>query len=466
MEVIMKFLKIRGLILFMVLSYSVNAQEILNLSLNKSVDLALQNNPSLKMAEKEASMARAGIWEAYSNILPQLDLSANFQHAWEIQTSKIPNFLKPMLGPLSGVIPELSDMPDYVEIAFGLENTFVYGGTVTQPLFLGGAGIAGIQAAGAGRRAAVMNLEEQRQDLIYQTSKAFYVCLLAKKVLEVQEEALSQTKANLDIVSKKYEVGSASGFDKMRAEVEVANLMPEVIAAKNNYQSTLTQLKTVLGLERDTIIKIEGQLTYEEDEFGNMSLADIQALALQNRPLVNAFDAQKYIVRKGVTLARSAFMPKLFFQTDLSYMDMRNDYKFQQANFSKGFTSSVSLQIPLFHGFRSAAQYQKARLDYKKMLDSEKQLHDGVAAEAEVIVNKYQEAKQKYQSSVRTVDLANEALRLANLMYEEGANTQLDVLNSQLALTRAKLIYINSLYEYQVSRYHLRKSTGRLTGVL
>ena len=277
---------------------------------------------------------------------------------------------------------------------------------------------------------------------------------------------MAQAQANLDNVIKKYKVGMASGFDKMRAEVEVANLQPELIAAKNNYQLALTQLRATLGLNRDAVIEVEGEFQYAEDDFGNLPLEDIQNIALKDRPVVRALSEQKYMTKKGVTLARSSFLPKLFFQTDYSYMAMRNDYKFQQDDFSKGFTSAVSLQIPLFHGFRSSAQYQKAKLDYKKMLDTEKQVYDGIAAETEVAYNKFQEARQKYLSAKQTVNLAEEALRLANMMYEEGVNTQLDVLNSQLALTRAKLSYVNSLYEYQTSRYQLRKVTGSLKGIL
>jgi len=431
------------------------SQEKMVLDLERSVSLALQNNPNLKMAEKDVSKAQAGVWEAVSNILPQLDASANFQHAWELQKQKIPNFLQPVLGG-----------PDYLEFAFGLKNTLVYGATVTQPLFLGGAGLAGIQLSMAARDAAEENLEDQRQNLIYQTANAFYMCLLAKELVSVQEEALAQAQANFDNVIKKYNVGMASGFDKMRAEVEVANLKPDVITAQNNYQLALTQLKAILGLKRDTFIDVQGEFQYAEDEFGNLTLEDIQKIALQDRPVIRALSEQKYMTQKGIVLARSNFMPKLFFQTDYSFMDMRDNYKFRHVEAYKGFTSTVSLQIPLFHGFRSGAQYQKARLDYKKMLDTEKQVYDGIAAETEVSYNKFQEAKQKYLSAKQTVDLATEALRLANMMYQEGVNTQLDVLSSQLALTRSKLSYVNSLYEYQTSRYQLRKVTGKLKGVL
>ncbi len=437
------------------------------LTLEGSVELALKNNPELKMAEKELSKAQAGVWEAYSNIMPQVNGSAALQHAWDIQTNTMPNFLKMMLPPTVGeIFPDFANMPDYVQISFGMENTFTYGATLTQPLFLGGAGISGIQIANAVQRSAVQNLKSKKQNLIYQTANAFYACLVTSEIVNVQEEALAQTEANLDVVTKKYNVGSASGFDKMRAEVEVANLKPQVISARNNFKSALTGLRTVLGLPRDEQIKVEGAFVYTDDDFCKMTLQEIQEMAMRLRPELMVLQDQEYITKKSVNIARSNFMPKVFFQTDYSFLDMRNDFKLAQNNFSKGFTSAVSLQIPLFTGFKNSKQYQKARLDHKIMLDTEKQVTDGIMAEVEVSYNKYNEASEKFQAADQSVGLATEALRLANMMYQEGTNTQLDVLNSQLALRQARLNYVTSIYEYQMARYQLRKAAGILENVL
>ncbi|NIR67250.1 MAG: TolC family protein [Aliifodinibius sp.] len=105
-------------------------------------------------------------------------------------------------------------------------------------------------------------------------------------------------------------------------------------------------------------------------------------------------------------------------------------------------------------------------MTHKIIIDTEKQLKDAIIAEVEDAYNKLNEAKQKFRSAQNTVELAKEALRLANLMYDEGANTQLDVLNSRLALTQAQMSYANSLFEYQVARYQLRKVTGQLKNVI
>ena len=66
-------------------------------------------------------------------------------------------------------------------------------------------------------------------------------------------------------------------------------------------------------------------------------------------------------MERGITIARSNFLPKLYFSTDYSFMAMRNDLNISQNDFSKGLTSALSLQIPLFSGFRSTRQYQAAQ---------------------------------------------------------------------------------------------------------
>jgi len=456
--------------ILLIITSSAMAKEKLVLTLDKSVDIAFEKNPEIQMAEKQVAKSRASVWEAYSTILPQLNVSASYQHSWDIQSNTIPNFVKLMMPPeIGSIIPAFANMPDYVEIAFGLQNAYRYGATLTQPLYLGGAGVAGIKISRAAQRASEENLEAKKQNLIYQTANAFYACLLTQQVIKVQEEAFAQAEANLSVVTKKYNVGTASGFDKMRAQVEIANLKPQVISAHNNYKSALTGLRVVLGLDKNTDIEVKGSFAYTQDEFGSKTLRELQDMAIANRPEVKALEEQKYITQKSVTIARSAFLPKLFFQTDYSYLAMKQNEpisKLAQSDFSKGFTSAISLSIPIFTGFKNAKHYQKAKLDQKIMLDTSRQLSNGIFAQVEVAYNKYEEAKEKYVAANKSVDLAREALRLANMMYDEGANTQLDVLNSQLALRQARLNYVSSLYEYQMARYQLRKVTGNLKGVL
>ena len=457
--------KISMLLMGIILVFTgiLSAQDKVVLTLEGSMELAFKNNPSYQIALKEVKKAKASATEAYSSIMPQLNASAAYQHSWEVQTSTIPNFLKVMFPPN---FPGVDQMPDFVSLSFGLENTITLGANLTQPLFLGGAGIAGIKMAGAASRATERNLEKVKQDLLYETASSFYGCLVAKEVVTVQQEALQQSQENLDMVQKKYDAGAASKFDLMRAEVNVANTKPGAISARNQFKMALTRLKMVLALPMETEIEVDGELLYENDDFTNMSIPDYQLMALKARPEIQALQEQKAISRQGITLARSNFMPKLFFATDYSYLGMTNEWSITDPEYSRGFTSAISFQLPLFTGLKNNKQYQKSKIDYRMMLDTEKQVSDGVSAEVEAIYNTFTEAQEKYEAANENVELAAETFRLATMMYEEGSNTQLDVFTAQLGLTSARMNYLSSLYEYQLARYALRKATGNLTEII
>ncbi|HSQ74596.1 MAG TPA: TolC family protein [Bacteroidota bacterium] len=464
----MRFARMRAFVALLLVApfTDILGQDTLRLTLDQSVSLALERSPELAVARNEYEKAGAGVWQAWSTVLPRLDGYASLQHSWEIQTSRIPNFLKPMLGPLGTMIPGVSEMPDYVDIAFGLENTLRYGATVTQPLFLGGAGMAGIRMANASERAAEHALELRRQTLVLDAATAFYAVLLAQELARVQENALAQAQANLETVTKKFDVGMASPFDKMRAQVDVATIEPDVIAARNALQSSLSTLRIVLGLEPSTRIDVQGEFLYAPEEYALQPLSELQAMALARRRESKIMEERKAIADNSITIARSGHWPTLIFQTDLSYLGMRDDYRFSGPDLSKGITSSLTLQLPIFAGFKTMKESEKAELEYKSVLEDDRRLVNGICAEVEVTLNGVHEADQKYRSALQTVKLGTEALRLANVMYREGANTQLDVLNSQLALTRAQVNYANTMFEYQVARYRLRKAIGHLNGVL
>jgi outer membrane protein len=189
-------------------------------------------------------------------------------------------------------------------------------------------------------------------------------------------------------------------------------------------------------------------------------------MALEHRHEKKVMEEQKTIADNAITVAHGAYWPTLTFQTDLSYLAMREDLRFARPDISKGVTSSLTLQLPIFVGFRTMKESEKAELEYRSVLEAERRLVNGINAEVEIALNGLREAEEKHRSALQTAELGTEALRLATVMYNEGANTQLDVLNSQLALTRAQVNHVNAMFEYQIARYRLRKAIGCLDGVL
>ncbi|NQU27752.1 MAG: TolC family protein, partial [Candidatus Marinimicrobia bacterium] len=139
----MKFLKILlMLITGFWLAVPVSAQ-VLELTLAKARELALVNNPQIKLANEAVKKSDARVIEARAGLLPTFSAFSSYQRAWDLQTTVIPNFLKPMFDPLNlalynaGYLPEYQEADEYIEMAFGLESTLTYGVNIQQPLFVG-----------------------------------------------------------------------------------------------------------------------------------------------------------------------------------------------------------------------------------------------------------------------------------------------------------------------------------------
>jgi outer membrane protein TolC len=148
--------------------------------------------------------------------------------------------------------------------------------------------------------------------------------------------------------------------------------------------------------------------------------------------------------------------------TAYQYQGQRDDFKFVSDDFFKSFNSSISINIPLFSGFKNSAKLQQAKIALKESRHQEESLENGIILEVKSAYFTMKEAEEKVETQIKTIEQAREALRLANLMYAEGASTQLDVLNANLALNQAKLNYQQSLFEYNVALANLKKSINQL----
>jgi len=459
--------------------------ETLVLDLETAREIALKNNPTIKIAEKGVKRAQAQITEARGGMLPSLNAFSSLDHAWDLQKNKIPNFLKPSLAPTNleignalvalgdqfdnqelidrgnGMIESVNMMPDYMEMAFGLENTLAYGVQLEQPLFMGGALWNGYQISKISRDIAEKQLESVRQDLINNVNQAYYYALFAKSAKEVSEEAFQSAMENLDQVQKFFDSGKASRLDLLRAEVQVANLRPSVISAENSLEMAFSRLNVILGFDEEESIVLADKLEYKPSEFQGMTLKELLNIAAANRPELQILDHQEKIANKQVSMSQGAYLPMLTLGSSYQYMGMRNDLDFTDDDFNKSFNTTLTLSLPLFNGFKRNSKVQQAKIQKNEMVFQKNSAQDGIRLEVEQSYFDLKEAEQKVETQQKTIEQAKEALRLATLMYKEGAATQLDVLNSNLSLKTARMNYQQSLLEFNNAISKLKKAINK-----
>ena len=419
--------------------------DTLVLTLDQSQSLALEKNPQLQSAEKDIHKSEAQITQARGNLLPSLNAFTNYSH----------NFELPIFVIDFGGVKQSFRAGSVENVTSGLQ--------VQQPVFMGGRIYNGYKIAETSAEITKNQATITKQQTLLQVRQAFYNTLFTKELISVAEEALKNAQHNLDQVQKRKDVGSASGFDVLRAKVQVANTQPQVIAAEHRHDQSLTTLRTVIGLEKDTPIKVQGELKYKSSKFEGMTLQDLQQAAFSNRLELQNVHLQRDIMQRNVSIARAKYLPTIAATANLQFQAQKDKWAFGSRDFIRSKSGAVQLSIPLFAGGSNRAGVQQAEVDLRKVQDTEQQVKNMIAAEVESAYYSLSDAREKLDSQNETIQQAEESVRLAELMYKEGTATQLDVLNAQLALQQARSNYTQYLLQYNVARDQLEKAVNQLS---
>lgn len=419
------------------------SQEKIVLTLDDCLDLALTRNPYFLATQEKEGAARAQVRQAASRFFPSLNGQGTDILDKKVFTLEFPS-----------MIP--GEPPQKVKVDF--TKTYQFTLAFSMPLFAGGSLISGFRQANYNLRATKEVIRQSRQETVFNVKQAFYGYLLAAKFAEVSDEAVTLAEKHYLKVKSLYEVGMASKFDLLRSEVQVANLKPQLIRARNNLNVAELGLKTLLGLSHDQAVEIKGELSYTPLE---TDVHEAVSKALLQRPEVNQLMFQRRMAAEMVKIARAAGLPSLAIGG--AYNFWSNNFNFRNKNWENYYSISLNLTVPIFNGFAVDAQVSQSKALLKELEWMQKGLSETIRFEVEQAVLNYRQAKESLASQEKNVEQAREAMRIAELNYSEGLATNLDVSTAQVALSQAKTNLSQALYDCVISLAQLEKAIGNGT---
>lgn len=434
----------RGLILtigFILLLWKAPlAQEPLRLTLEDSIRLALSQNPYHLASEERIEAAKSGIREAAAGFFPSLSGQGLHTLQEKVFELEFPSFIP-------------GEPPQKVAVDFTRDYQFSL--SLSLPLFTGGRLVSGFKQAKLNLLSAQESERLSRQNTVFNTKRAFFSYLLAKEFVRVAEEAVEVAEKFQQNVKSLYEVGMASKFDLLRSEVQMANLKPQLIQAKNNVKIAELSLKTLLGLDLSQPIEVQGRLEYQPDE---PDLEETITDALENRPELNQLHFQKRMAEEMLKISRAEYLPTVAISG--TYNFWADKLNFQEDNWQSYYSVNLVFSVPLFNGFATSARVAQSKAMIKEIEMTEKGLLDTVEFEVRQAFLKLGEARESLLSQEKNVEQAEESLRIAELNFAEGLVTALDVNSSQAALSQARTNYSQALYDYMVARADLDRAVG------
>ncbi len=399
------------------------------LTLDEAVRVALANNREILVAMEKIKEARQRVREAKAGYLPTVDLSGTYTRLSEVPSMSI---------------------PDYGSIEVGKADNYMSKLTFSQPLYTSGSLNYANKGASLYYQKSEEDLRNVQSKVTLEVKKAFYTYLLAEENVEVTEAALDQSRRHLAIVEGLFKVGVVSKFDLLRTRVEVANLKPDLIQARNNLRLSRESLANLLSLS-STSLKLEGELSFEPLK---ISLEEAIDRALKERSDLKNLKLQKEMSEVALKLAEVQNKPTLALVGNYQYQNPSHG----KDEWGEEWNLNLVLSIPLFDGWANRARVAQRRSQIKQIDLSLRGLEAGIDLEIKKAFWDLEASEERIYAQEKNIEQAEEALSIADVRYKSGAITNLEVLDAQLALTRVRLGYLKALYDHNVARAELEKA--------
>lgn len=434
-------------------------------TIDEAINTALSNNRDITISLMNVKKAGAAVDQAFGYALPSVNLNGSFSHFLEKPKMPFPDFEAMLTNATynilfndSVIVPrdDSKFLPMGTKLqSFSQTNNFSTDVTITQTLF-SSAVFTGIGASQIYYDLAKADLHGTVSKTVLNVQKTFYGVLLSKEVLDITKQSFENAQANLNDVKALYKEGMVSEFDMLQAEVQVENLRPMVLQMENNLKTAKDGLKLILGVNQQEEIDVTGSFTYQAYDISNEEgLIDE---ALQSNYDLRTLELKKQVDEAFVELDVSEYWPNIAAFGQYAYNGSSDNWKF---NTYSSATVGLNFSINLWQGNRTSNAVQQSTITYQQTEEQLNQLKDYTLLNVKSKLQELQRVQSLIDVQNRTVEVAERSYHIAKVRYKEGAGSQIELQNTDLALKQARLNRIQSMYSYLTTKYELEQILGR-----
>lgn len=417
-------------------------EEKVILSLEDAINLALEKNADLKIAELELNKSEEKLREARSGLFPKIEINGQYQR----------NIFKPVI-----FLPSGSPLGETLEI--GSDNSITAAAQLSMPLFSWSL-YKGIDLASGALAITQENYRSIKNKVVGDVKKSFLAVILTRETKDVMQQSLNNAEDNFENIKRLNAGGTLSDYDLLRAEVQVENLKPAVLQMENNYALSLEVLKVAIGLEADKTIDIAGDMEFTEP-YQIPTKQDVIDELIKNNPQIAILDNQVKLNDRNISLEESGHFPTLAAFAAYQYQTQANDIiKVLDYRFIKTFYVGLQLQIPIFNGFKTSSRVSQAEIGLNQSVEQKRSFTEAVKTQALSILYRIEQAVKRIEGQNKTVSQAAEGYEIAKLRLANNVAIQLEVNDAELALRQAKLNRLQAIYDLKVAEADLQYLLG------
>ena len=400
-------------------------------TLEDCIRIGLARASSLRAAGRDLEIARQEIRSVRAAVYPSLTLNANYTR--------------------------LGDVPDIpAELGFLIsENNYSASFDAEQLLYGGGAVRAALRIAGYLEDAAEVEVRRSESALMRDITRSFYEILFLQEAVGVAEQFIEQLEAIEAQAAQRYRAETGSEFDWLNAQVALANERPTLIAARNALSLARRAFRDLVRLEEESF-SLAGDLDLTPSALDREQLLH---QAEENRPELHVLRAQLEVARNREDVALSRYRPEINAFASYAGVEPSQRDPFSQ-DWQWEWLVGVRATWGLFDGGRRGADLQIERLGILQIEDALEDLLRATRLQVDQLWLLLEEKRETLMGTAENIRLAERALAIASVRYEQGLATWLDVTESNLALNHARLNHHQALLEYRQAFADLEHVVG------
>ncbi|MBI4536662.1 MAG: TolC family protein [candidate division NC10 bacterium] len=411
------------------------------LTMSQAVELALAHSRKVKAAAADQRAMRSMQREATAGFYPQASLNG-----YLARQNMVPN-----------VYTSVGDTMARNYQVFGANRTQDLNLTVMWPLFSGGRTYYGYKAARSRAEAAALMREATELDVATQARFDYIAAVREQENARVASDLVRQTEERLRVSREEFDAGRAARFVVLRDEAELANAVQFETTARNQAALALVALKTTLGVDLASPIAPSEPLEYAPSP---VSVEEGIRAALAAHPEAQVAEKRVDAAQSDLRSAYGRYLPELSASWMYDWQRMRNrDMPFDSP---EGYSVGLVLTVPLFDGFMRENAVQTARARQEQAEEQVVLARQQIAKAVHQAALSLQAAEQNIEASRKGLTQAEEQFRIVQERYASGRGIQLEVLDSQTALARARFNVVAALADFQTARALWLQATGRV----
>ena len=424
------------------------AQEPSPLSLQQAVNIAREKNPQRKAALADAKAASADVREARSFLLPHVtfsEMATRGNDSVYVFGSK----LRQQRFTTGDFALNVLNSPT----PFGNFATR-FGGTWN--VFDSFASWRALNRAERVKDAAGHQLDRTDQEIVFRVVDSYYAVLVARKHLEVAEQAMKTAQAILDRSKDRFETGLVVESDYLSAQVRLATRKQELIRSQNNLALARVQLSTTMGLSTESAFDPADSLA--ERNLPATSLEEVEKQAVEMRPDLKRVRSEEAAQQQSVSIAKSAFGPRV---NAFAGWEADNP-AFVAGGGGNNWLAGIEVQFDIFQGGAKRAQLSRERAMQEKVAALKEMATDAVRLEVRRAYYDVDAARQQIEVARATIAESQESLRINQNRYDSGLSAITDLLASEEAARRSQTDYWEAVYRYHTGYANLELADGTL----